>query len=391
MNLHEYQGKELFSEYGLPVPLGKPASTVEEALAAADALGGNAWMVKAQVHAGGRGKAGGVKYVTSKEAVASETKRLLGRRLVTFQTDEHGQPVNQVLIAQPCDIERELYLGAVLDRSTRRVVIMASTEGGVEIEKVAEESPEKILKITMDPLLGIMPYQARDIGFKLQLTPNQLKEFTQILLGLGRMFVERDLSLVEINPLIIDRHDHVICLDAKVVVDDNALFRQAQLRAMRDSSQEDERENRAHDWELNYIALDGDIGCMVNGAGLAMATMDLIKLHGGNPANFLDVGGGATQERVTEAFKIILSDEKVKGILVNIFGGIVRCDMIADGIIGAVKDVGVKIPVVVRLEGNNAELGAKKLSESGLNIIAAKSLTGAAEQIVAAVKSPITT
>lgn len=390
MNLHEYQGKELFSEYGLPVPLGKHVSTVEEALAAAEALGGNAWMVKAQVHAGGRGKAGGVKYVTSKEAVAAETKRLLGRRLVTFQTDEHGQPVNQILIAQPCDIKRELYLGAVLDRSTRRVVIMASTEGGVEIEKVAEETPEKILKITIDPLLGVMPYQARDIGFKLQLTANQLKEFTQILLGLGKMFVERDLSLVEINPLIIDQNDHVICLDAKVVVDDNALFRQAQLRAMRDPSQEDERENRAHDWELNYIALDGDIGCMVNGAGLAMATMDLIKLHGGNPANFLDVGGGATQERVTEAFKIILSDEKVKGILVNIFGGIVRCDMIADGIIGAVKDVGVKIPVVVRLEGNNADLGAKKLSESGLNIIAANSLTGAAEQIVAAVKSPMT-
>lgn len=390
MNLHEYQGKELFSEYGLPVPLGKPVSTVEEALAAAEALGGNAWMVKAQVHAGGRGKAGGVKYVTSKEAIAAETKRLLGRRLVTFQTDEHGQPVNQILIAQPCDIKRELYLGAVLDRSTRRVVIMASTEGGVEIEKVAEETPEKILKITIDPLLGVMPYQARDIGFKLQLTANQLKEFTQILLGLGKMFVERDLSLVEINPLIIDQNDHVICLDAKVVVDDNALFRQAQLRAMRDPSQEDERENRAHDWELNYIALDGDIGCMVNGAGLAMATMDLIKLHGGNPANFLDVGGGATQERVTEAFKIILSDEKVKGILVNIFGGIVRCDMIADGIIGAVKDVGVKIPVVVRLEGNNADLGAKKLSESGLNIIAANSLTGAAEQIVAAVKSPMT-
>lgn len=390
MNLHEYQGKELFSEYGLPIPLGKPASTVEEALAAAEALGGNAWMVKAQVHAGGRGKAGGVKYVTSMEAVAAETKRLLGRRLVTFQTDEQGQPVNQVLIAQPCDIKRELYLGAVVDRSTRRVVIMASTEGGVEIEKVAEETPEKILKVTIDPLLGIMPYQAREIGFKLQLTANQLKEFTQILLGLGKMFVERDLSLVEINPLIIDENDRVICLDAKVVVDDNALYRQAQIRAMRDPSQEDERENRAHDYELNYIALEGDIGCMVNGAGLAMATMDLIKLHGGNPANFLDVGGGATQARVTEAFKIILSDEKVKGILVNIFGGIVRCDMIADGIIGAVKEVGIKIPVVVRLEGNNADLGAKKLSESGLNIIAAHSLTNAAEQIVAAVKSPMT-
>ena len=389
MNLHEYQGKQLFSEYGLPVPLGKPASTVEEALRVAEALGGSAWMVKAQVHAGGRGKAGGVKYVNSKDALATEAQRLLGQRLVTFQTDAHGQPVNQVLIAQPCDIQRELYLGAVLDRSTRRVVIMASTEGGVEIEKVVEATQEKILKISMDPLLGIMPYQAREIGFKLQLNAPQLKEFSQILLALGKLFVERDLSLVEINPLIIDKQDHLICLDAKVVVDDNALFRQPECRAMRDPSQEDERENRAHDWELNYIALDGDIGCMVNGAGLAMATMDLIKLHGGNPANFLDVGGGATQERVTEAFKIILSDEKVKGILVNIFGGIVRCDMIADGIIGAVKEVGVKIPVVVRLEGNNADLGAKKLSASGLNIIAAKSLSDAAEQIIAAVKSPI--
>ncbi len=389
MNLHEYQGKQLFSEYGLPVPLGKPASTVEEALAVAEALGGSAWMVKAQVHAGGRGKAGGVKYVSDKSALAAESRRLLGQRLVTFQTDAAGQPVNQVLIAQPCDIQRELYLGAVLDRSSRRVVIMASTEGGVEIEKVAEQTPEKILKITMDPLLGIMPYQAREIGFKLQLTAPQLKEFSQILLGLGKLFVERDLSLVEINPLIIDKQDHLICLDAKVVVDDNALFRQPECRAMRDPSQEDERENRAHDWELNYIALDGDIGCMVNGAGLAMATMDLIKLHGGNPANFLDVGGGATQERVTEAFKIILSDEKVKGILVNIFGGIVRCDMIADGIIGAVKEVGVKIPIVVRLEGNNADVGAKKLSASGLNISAAKSLTDAAEQIIAAVKSPL--
>ncbi|MES2141931.1 MAG: ADP-forming succinate--CoA ligase subunit beta [Pseudomonadota bacterium] len=389
MNLHEYQGKQLFSEYGLPVPPGKIAKNVAEAEAAANALGGNAWMVKAQVHAGGRGKAGGVKYVTSKEAVATETKRLLGSRLVTFQTDANGQPVNEVLIAEPCDIKRELYLGAVLDRATRRVVIMASTEGGVEIEKVAEETPEKILKISMDPLVGIMPYQAREIGFKLELNAAQLKEFTRILVQLGKMFVERDLSLVEINPLIIDSHDHVICLDAKVVVDDNALFRQPELKAMRDASQEDERENRAHEWELNYIALDGDIGCMVNGAGLAMATMDLIKLHGGNPANFLDVGGGATQERVTEAFKIILSDEKVKGILVNIFGGIVRCDMIADGIIGAVQEVGVKIPVVVRLEGNNAGLGAKKLSESGLNIIAAKSLTDAAQQIVSAVKTPI--
>ena len=390
MNLHEYQGKELFKQYRLPVPPGKIASSVEEALAAADVLGGNSWMVKAQVHAGGRGKAGGVKYVASKEKVAEITQGLLGKRLVTFQTDANGQPVNQVLIAAPCDIKRELYLGAALDRSTRRVVIMASAEGGVEIEKVAEETPEKILKITMDPLLGIMPYQAREIAFKLQLNAAQLKEFTHILIQLGKMFVERDLSLVEINPLIIDDKDQVICLDAKVVVDDNALFRQADLKAMRDASQEDARENRAHEWELNYIALDGDIGCMVNGAGLAMATMDLIKLHGGNPANFLDVGGGATKERVAAAFKIILSDEKVKGILVNIFGGIVRCDMIAEGIIGAVEEVGIKIPVVVRLEGNNADVGAKKLQESGLNIIAAKSLTDAAEQIVKAVKTSLT-
>lgn len=386
MNLHEYQAKELFTKYGLIVPPGIPASSVEEALAAADKLGGNSWMVKAQVHAGGRGKAGGVKFVKSKDDVARITKDLLGKRLVTFQTDANGQPVNQVLIAEPCDIERELYLGAVVDRAQRRIVIMASTEGGVDIEHVAEHTPEKILKVVVDPLVGVMPYQARDLGFALQLTPDQIKDFTKILLGLGKMFKDCDLSLVEINPLIVTTQGKLICLDAKVVVDDNALFRQAKIRDMRDPSQEEERENRAREWDLNYIALDGDIGCMVNGAGLAMATMDLIKLHGGNPANFLDVGGGATQERVTEAFKIILSDTNVKGVLVNIFGGIVRCDMIADGIIGAVADIGIKIPVVVRLEGNNADLGAKKLSDSGLNIIAAKSLTDAAKQIVKAVK-----
>jgi succinyl-CoA synthetase beta subunit len=386
MNLHEYQGKQLFTEYGLTVPPGEIAWNVEEALAIANKLGGQSWMVKAQVHAGGRGKAGGVKFVRSKEELVNVTKALLGTRLVTFQTDAHGQPVNQVLIAEPCDIERELYLGAVLDRASRRIVIMASTEGGVEIEKVAEETPEKILKIIVDPLVGVQPYQARDIGFALNLTTEQIKDFTTILLGLGKMFKERDLSLVEINPLIIDKTGKLICLDAKVVVDDNALFRQPKLRTMRDATQEDERENRARDWELNYIALDGDIGCMVNGAGLAMATMDLIKLQGGNPANFLDVGGGATKERVTEAFKIILSDHNVKGILINIFGGIVRCDMIADGIMEAVKAVDVKVPVVVRLEGNNAELGAQKLSESGLNIIAAKGLTDAAQRIVNAVK-----
>lgn len=386
MNLHEYQGKQIFTKFGLPVPPGEIAWNVEEALAIATRLGGSSWMVKAQVHAGGRGKAGGVKFVRSKEEVAEVTKKLLGTRLVTFQTDARGQPVNHVLIAEPCDIERELYLGAVLDRAQQRVVIMASTEGGVEIEHVAEKTPEKILKLVVDPLVGVMPYQARELGFALGLNADQLKDFTKILLGLGRMFKECDLSLVEVNPLIIDKSGKLICLDAKVVVDDNALYRQPELRAMRDATQEDERENRARDWELNYIALEGDIGCMVNGAGLAMATMDLIKLHGGQPANFLDVGGGATKERVTEAFKIILSDNNVKGILVNIFGGIVRCDMIADGIIEAVKEVNVKVPVVVRLEGNNADLGAKKLSESGMNIIAAKSLTDAAQQIVKAVK-----
>jgi succinyl-CoA synthetase beta subunit len=386
MNLHEYQAKQLFTDYGLIVPPGEIAWNVEEAIGIADKLGGKSWMVKAQVHAGGRGKAGGVKFVRSKEELATVAKSLLGTRLVTFQTDAQGQPVNKVLIAQPCDIERELYLGAVLDRSSRRIVIMASTEGGVDIETVAEKTPEKIHKIIVDPLLNVLPYQARDLGFKLNLTLDQIKDFTKILIGLGKMFKECDLSLVEINPLIIDKTGKLICLDAKVVVDDNALYRQPKLRAMRDATQEDARENRARDWELNYIALDGDIGCMVNGAGLAMATMDLIKLHGGSPANFLDVGGGATKERVMEAFKIILSDSNVKGVLVNIFGGIVRCDLIADGIIGAVSEVGIKVPVVVRLEGNNADVGAKKLNESGLNIIAAKSLTDAAVQIVKAVK-----
>lgn len=387
MNLHEYQAKQLFREYNMPVPAGEIAWNVEEALSVAGQIGGDRWVVKAQVHAGGRGKAGGVKLVSSKEELAATAKALLGTRLVTYQTDEHGQPVHQVLIEQPCQIARELYLSAVLDRSKRRIVVMASTEGGVDIEKVADESPEKILKFSVDPLVGILPYEAREIGFKLNLDLNQIKEFTQILMGLGKLFVECDLSLVEINPLVITADGKLLCLDGKINIDDNALYRQPKIRSMRDTSQEDERENRARDWELNYIALDGDIGCMVNGAGLAMATMDLIKLHGGRPANFLDVGGGATKERVSEAFKIILSDHNVKGVLVNIFGGIVRCDLIADGIIGAVAEVGIKIPVVVRLEGNNADLGAKKLLESGLNITPADGLTDAALKIVKAVGS----
>lgn len=387
MNLHEYQAKELLRQYGIPVPNGGVASNAEEAAQIAQGLGVKKWVVKAQVHAGGRGKAGGVKIVSSIDDVKQAVQGMIGTKLVTYQTDSNGQPVNQVLIEEPSDIKRELYLGAVVDRATRRVIFMASTEGGVEIEKVAEETPDKILTITVDPMVGVMPFQCRDIAFKLDLDAQQVKQFTKIVSALGKMFVESDLALLEINPLVITGEGNLICLDGKIALDSNALYRQPELRTMRDTTQEDERENRAHNWELNYIALDGDIGCMVNGAGLAMATMDLIKLHGGNPANFLDVGGGATKERVTEAFKIILSDEKVKGILINIFGGIVRCDMIAEGIMSAVAEVGVNIPVVVRLEGNNAELASKILKESGLNIIAADGFDDAAQRIVKAVEA----
>lgn len=390
MNLHEYQAKHLFAEYGLPVPNNEVVWNTEQARDAARKMGGGRWVVKAQVHAGGRGKAGGVRLVANEEELMHAVKDLLGKRLVTYQTDSRGQPVNQVLIEQPCNIGRELYLGAVIDRSTRRIVIMASTEGGVEIEKVAEKTPEKILQVIIDPLVGVQPYQCRDLGFALKLKPEQIKQLVQLLTGLYKMVVECDLSLLEINPLVVTKEGNLLCLDGKVNVDDNALYRQPELREMRDTAQEDERENRAQQAEINYIALDGDIGCMVNGAGLAMATMDLIKLNGGNPANFLDVGGSATKERVTEAFKIILSDKNVKGVLVNIFGGIVRCDLIADGIISAVAEVGIEIPVVVRLEGNNAELGAKRLSESGLNIIAAKSFADAAKTIVKVVKQGVT-
>lgn len=385
MNIHEYQAKELFRKYGIAVPKGNVAWDAEEAVAAAAELDTQRWVVKAQVHAGGRGKAGGVKVVSNKDDIIAFVQSIIGTRLVTFQTTEQGQPVNQVLVEEPSEIARELYLGAVVDRAQRRVVFMASTEGGVEIEKVAEATPEKILQITVDPLLGVMPYQARALGFNLGLTTEQIKQFTHLMVALGKLFTECDLSLLEINPLVVTKEGNLICLDAKINVDDNALYRQPLLRSMRDPSQEDARENRARDWELNYIALEGDIGCMVNGAGLAMATMDLIKLHGGQPANFLDVGGGATKERVTEAFKIILSDPKVKGILVNIFGGIVRCDMIAEGIISAVAEVGTNLPVVVRLEGNNADLAGELLENSGLNIIAVNGFDAAARQIVQAV------
>lgn len=344
-------------------------------------------MIKCQVHAGGRGKAGGVKVTSNLDEIKAFAEKWLGQYLVTYQTDAHGQPVNQVLVEEATDIARELYLGAVVDRGTRRVVFMASTEGGVEIEKVAEETPELIHKAIIDPLTGPMPYQGRELAFKLGLSGKQVSQFAKIFMGLATMFLERDLAMAEINPLVINTQGELICLDGKLGIDGNALYRQAELREMRDESQEDAREAQAAQWELNYVALDGNIGCMVNGAGLAMGTMDIVKLHGGSPANFLDVGGGATKERVTEAFKIILSDDNVKAVFVNIFGGIVRCDLIADGIIGAVEEVGVNVPVVVRLEGNNAELGAQKLADSGLNIIAATSLADAAKQAVAAAEA----
>ncbi len=384
MNLHEYQGKQLFAEYGLPVSKGVAAETPKEAASAADMIGGDKWVVKAQVHAGGRGKAGGVKLVSSKAEIEEFAMKWLGNNLVTYQTDEKGQPVSRILVEACTDIAQELYLGAVVDRSTRRIIFMASTEGGVEIEKVAHDTPEKILKATIDPLTGAQPYQARELGFKLGLNGEQIKQFTKIFLGLAKMFKECDLALLEINPLVITTEGNLHCLDAKISIDGNALYRQPKIREMHDPSQDDEREAHAAKWELNYVALDGNIGCMVNGAGLAMGTMDIVKLHGGQPANFLDVGGGATKERVIEAFKIILSDDKVKAVLINIFGGIVRCDLIAEGVIGAVDEVGVKIPVIVRLEGNNAELGAKVLADSGLNIIPASSLTDAAERVVKA-------
>lgn len=384
MNLHEYQGKALFAEYGLPVSTGHAVETAEAAIAAANEIGGERWVVKAQVHAGGRGKAGGVKLVESPEAAGEFAQEWLGKRLVTYQTDAQGQPVSRILVEACTDIADELYLGAVVDRASRRIVFMASTEGGVEIEKVAHETPEKILKAEIDPMVGPQPFQGRDLAFRLGLAGAQVKQFVGIFMGLAKLFAERDLSLIEVNPLVINDDGNLHCLDAKVVVDSNALYRQPELEAMHDPSQEDEREAHAAQWELNYVALDGNIGCMVNGAGLAMGTMDIVKLHGGAPANFLDVGGGATKERVTEAFKIILSDDNVKAVLINIFGGIVRCDLIAEGVIGAVEEVGVTVPVVVRLEGNNAARGREVLAGSGLNIEAAESLADAAQKVVVA-------
>jgi succinyl-CoA synthetase beta subunit len=384
MNLHEYQGKALFAEYGLPVSTGHAVESAEAAVKAAHEIGGQRWVVKAQVHAGGRGKAGGVKLVESPEAAGEFAAQWLGERLVTYQTDASGQPVSRILVEYCTDIAEELYLGAVVDRASRRIVFMASTEGGVEIEKVAHETPEKILRAEIDPMVGAQPYQGRDLAFQLGLAGPQIRQFVDIFMGLAKLFAEKDLALIEVNPLVITEEGNLHCLDAKVVADSNALYRHPDLAAMHDPTQDDEREAHAAQWDLNYVALDGNIGCMVNGAGLAMGTMDIVKLHGGAPANFLDVGGGATKERVTEAFKIILSDNNVRAVLINIFGGIVRCDLIAEGVIGAVEEVGVGVPVVVRLEGNNALRGREILAASGLNIEAAEGLADAAQKVVAA-------
>lgn len=386
MNLHEHQAKGLFAEYGIPVPAGQVASSLAEAEHAAQAIGGDRWVVKAQVHAGGRGKAGGVRLVEGTERLKQAADELLGSRLVTHQSGPAGQPVNQVLIEGICDIARELYLGMVVDRARQRVVFMASASGGMDIEEVAATLPDAICTIAVDPVVGLQPYQCRRIAFELGLQGSQLRELTGIMMGLYRLFMEKDASLIEINPLVITAEGHLLALDAKFNADDNALYRQAHLAELRDSTQEDEREYRAQQHGLNYVRLDGNIGCMVNGAGLAMATMDLIQLHGGTPANFLDVGGGTTAEKVAEAFKLILSDEKVEAILVNIFGGIVRCDLIAEGIIKAVEEVKAEVPVVVRLEGTNVEKGRELLAASGLAIVAAEDLTDAAEKAVAAVK-----
>ncbi|MBI3897042.1 MAG: ADP-forming succinate--CoA ligase subunit beta [Gammaproteobacteria bacterium] len=386
MNLHEYQAKSLLSQYGIPVPKSIPVLSVRDAVAATQTLGGNVWVVKAQVHAGGRGKAGGVKVLKSRDEVEQFAKSLLGTRLVTSQTNASGQPVDRLLIEAPSDIARELYLACLTDRATECVTFIASTEGGMDIEEVAVKHPEKILKAAVDPALGLQAYQCREIGFALGLTDKQVAQLTKIMLALYDAYTQCDLALLEINPLIVTKAGDVMALDAKIQIDDNALYRQKKLEELRDASQDDPKEVRAQQHELNYVTLEGNIGCMVNGAGLAMATMDVIKLYGGQPANFLDVGGGATAERVAEAFKIILSDPNVKAILVNIFGGIVRCDLIAEGIIKAVKEVNVGVPVVVRLEGTNVEKGRDMLKTSGLKVTAADSLTEAAKQVVAAVK-----
>ena len=386
MNLHEFQAKTLLSAYGIPVPPGRPATSAEDARSAAEALGGHAWMVKAQVHAGGRGKAGGVKRAGSLEEVSALAQAMLGTRLATRQTTARGQPISTVLIESTSDIAREFYLSLLVDRGRRQIAIMASAAGGMDIEEVAASEPERIVTEFVDPAAGLQPFQGRRIGFALGLDAGQRKQIVTILQGLYRLFVEKDLGLLELNPLVTTTEGALLALDAKIDVDDNALFRHGDLRELDDPSQHDEKEVRARQFDLNYITLDGDIACMVNGAGLAMGTMDIIKLYGGEPANFLDVGGGTDSEKVSEAFKLITSDPNVRAILVNIFGGIVRCDLIAEGIIKALQETGVDIPVVVRLEGTNVERGRELLAQSGLAIVPAESLADAAEKAVAAVK-----
>jgi succinyl-CoA synthetase beta subunit len=383
MNLHEYQAKDLFRSYAIPVPAGKVAASAEQAAAAARALGGAVWVVKAQVHAGGRGKAGGVRLARDVEAVRAAAADLLGKRLVTAQTGAQGLPVERVYVESGSDIAREIYLSLTLNRERGRIALIASAAGGMDIEEVAHKTPEKILSVSIHPAAGLQAYQARELAFGLGLSGAQITQFQSLAAALYRLYIDKDLSLVEVNPLIVTRNGALVALDAKIDVDANALFRQEELARLRDASQEDPMERRASEHDLNYVSLDGDIACMVNGAGLAMATMDLIKLHHGRPANFLDVGGGATSERVTAAFELILSNSRVRAVLVNIFGGIVRCDLIADGVINAVKKVGVKVPVVVRLEGTNAEQARATLASSGLTITAAADLTDAARKVVA--------
>ncbi|MDH3811774.1 MAG: ADP-forming succinate--CoA ligase subunit beta [Gammaproteobacteria bacterium] len=384
MNLHEYQSKRLFADYGIPVPLGIPAESPSDAVTAAQELGGDLWVVKAQVHAGGRGKAGGVKLARSLDEVREYTDKMLGTILVTHQTGPEGLPVNTVYVEQGSDIDRELYLSMLVDREVSQISFIASAAGGMDIEKVAAETPERIFSVSIAPDAGLQDYQARQLAFGLELDKQQMRQFGDLIKKMYKLYVDTDASLIEVNPLITTKAGDIVALDGKINIDGSALFRQKAIAELRDPSQEDEAERKAAEHDLNYVSLDGNIACMVNGAGLAMATMDLIKLHGGEPANFLDVGGGATAEKVAAAFKLILSNDSVEAILVNIFGGIVRCDLIAEGIISAVKEVGVSVPVVVRLEGTNVDKGRELLANSGLDIIAAEDLTDAAKKVVAA-------
>jgi succinyl-CoA synthetase beta subunit len=386
MNIHEYQAKCVLKTFGVPVPLGEPALSVDEAVKAAETLGGPVWVVKAQIHAGGRGKGGGVKVVKSVGDVRAEADRMLGMQLITHQTGPEGKEVSRIYVEDGSDIDRELYLSCLVDRATSRIAFIASTEGGMDIEEVAAKTPEKILTLTIDPAAGIQAHHGRSIAYALGLQGDQVKKGVALIQNLYKAFTETDASLVEINPLVVTKSGDVICLDAKMNFDDNALYRHKNIMELRDVTEEDPAEVEAAKHDLNYVKLDGSIGCMVNGAGLAMATMDIIKLYGSAPANFLDVGGGASKERVTEAFKIILSDPNVKGILVNIFGGIMRCDIIAEGVVAAAKELSLDVPLVVRLAGTNVDLGKKILSESGLDIIPADDLADAAEKVVAAVK-----